>query len=409
MAVPSPVRPGPEAAAPTPPPGYLDAASGEPLHPAARAAAAAVADVAWADPARRYGPGRRSRLLLDSARESVAQVLACRADEVSFTGSGTQAVQLAVAGLAAGRSRVGRVRVASAVEHSSVLHALRFGLQDGAGDEHPAGSDGLVRLVPVDGTGRVDVDAFGAAVRQPEVALACLQAAHHEVGTRQPVDDVVAQCRQAGVPLLVDACAAVGHDRLPAGWDVLAASAHKWGGPAGVGVLAVRTGVRWRSPLPVDDRTSDPRVPGYEDVAGAVAAAAALEAVTARSRVEDARLRALVDRLRERVPELVPDTVVLGDPEDRLPHVVTFSFLYVAGEDLLDELDRAGFSVTSGSACSSSSLEPSHVLLAMGALTQGNLRVSLPRGVAEADVERFLAVLPDAVRTVRSSLGADGL
>ena len=174
-------------------------------------------------------------------------------------------------------------------------------------------------------------------------------------------------------------------------------------------MLAVRTGVRWRSPLPADDRTTDPRVPGFEDVAGAVAAAAALEAVTADAPVEDARLRALVDRVRAQVPVTVPDAVVLGDPVGRLPHMVTLSFLYVAGEDLLDELDRAGFAVTSGSACSSSSLEPSHVLLAMGALTQGNVRVSLPRGVAEEDVDRFLAVLPDAVRSVRASLHAEGL
>jgi cysteine desulfurase len=384
-------------AQPSPPPGYLDAASSEPLHPAARAAWDAVQDVAWADPARRYGPGRRARVLLDSARESVAASLGCRADEVSFTGSGTQAVQLGVAGLALGRRRVGPTRVASAVEHSSVLHAVR------------ADGEELVRLVPVDRSGRVDVRAFAAAVAEPAVALACLQAANHEVGTRQPVDDVAAHCREAGVPLLVDAAAAVGHGPIPSGWDVLTASAHKWGGPAGVGVLAVRTGTRWRSPLPADDRTTDRRVPGFEDVAGAVAAAAALEAVTADAPSEDARLRRLVDLVRGKVPVSIPDAVVLGDPDDRLPHLVTLSFLYVAGEDLLDELDRVGFAVTSGSACSSSSLEPSHVLLAMGALTQGNLRVSLPRGVDEQDVERFLAVLPDAVRSVRTSLHAEGL
>jgi cysteine desulfurase len=153
----------------------------------------------------------------------------------------------------------------------------------------------------------------------------------------------------------------------------------------------------------------DRRVPGFEDVPAAVAAAAALAAVTAAAAEEDARLRALVDRLRVRVPELVPDTAVLGDPVRRLPHVVTFSFLYVQGPPLLAELDAAGFAVSSGSSCSASTLEPSHVLVAMGALTQGNVRVSLPRGVAEADVDRFLAVLPGAVGRVRSWLGAAGL
>ncbi len=398
--MPTQTPPGTAAATPrpTPPAGYLDAASGEPLHPAARLALESSASTAWADPARLYAPGRRARLLLDAARESVAQALGCRPDEVSFTGSGTHAVHLGVAGLAAGRVRTGTRRVASAVEHSAVLHAVRH--------EVPAEH---VELVGVDPTGRVDPAAFASAVRRPGVALACLQAANQEVGTEQPVDETAQACAAAGVPLLVDAAAAVGHGPPPSGWDVLTASAHKWGGPAGVGVLAVRTGVRWRSPGPPDDRSSDPRVPGYENVAGAVAAAAALEAVTASAEGEDARLRELVGHLRAEVARRVADTVVLGDPERRLPHLVTFSFLYVHGEALLGELDRAGFAVTSGSACSSSSLEPSHVLVAMGALTQGNLRVSLPRGVDPADVERFLDVLPAAVERVRGSLGAAGL
>ncbi len=396
-----PETPGPGPAGPpgpTPPPGYLDAASGEPLHPAARLALAAADAAAWADPARPYAAGRRSRLLLDTARESVAAALGCRPDEVSFTASGTQAVHLGVAGLALGRVRTGTRRVASAVEHSAVLHAVRAGC-----------TEADVTLVGVDAEGRVDTAAFSSAVGGPGVALACLQTANQEVGTEQPVAEAAQACAAAGVPLLVDAAASVGHGPAPVGWDLLTASAHKWGGPAGVGVLAVRTGVRWRSPSPPDDRSTDPRVPGFEHVAGAVAAAAALEAVTARSAAEDARLRGLVGRLRADVPRRVPDAVVLGDADRRLPHLVTFSFLYVHGEALLAELDRAGFAVTSGSACSASSLEPSHVLVAMGALTQGNLRVSLPRGVAEADVHRFLEVLPDAVDRVRSSFGAGGL
>lgn len=394
--MPSEARPGTLTA--TPPAGYLDAASGEPLHPAARLALDAAGAAAWADPARSYAAGRRSRVLLDAARESVAHLLGCRPDEVSFPASGTQAVHLGVAGLAAGRSRTGNRRVASAVEHSAVLHAVMT-----------AADDDEVVLVGVDASGRVDATAFGAAVRAPGVALACLQTANQEVGTEQPLSAVAAACASAGVPLLVDAAASVGHGSVPTGWDVLTASAHKWCGPAGVGVLAVRTGVRWRSPWPRDDRSTDPRVPGFEHVAGAVAAAAALEAVTAQAPAEDARLRGLVDLLREQVPLRVADTVVLGDPDRRLPHLVTFSFLYVHGEALLDELDRAGFAVTSGSACSSSSLEPSHVLVAMGALTQGNVRVSLPRGVAAGDVARFLEVLPAAVDRVRTSFGAGGL
>ncbi len=383
-------------ARPDAPAGYLDAASTAPLHPAARAALLAALDQGWADPSRRYHQARRARLLLDAARETVAGVLGARPDEVSFPTSGTQAVQLGLAGLVRGRERVGRRVLASAVEHSSVLHAATA----------LVGAE--ARTLRVDGLGRLDLAAAGAELGEPGVALLALQSANHEVGTRQPVDDAAALARAHGVPLLVDAAQSVGREPLPRDWSVLAASAHKWGGPAGVGVLAVRTGVRWRSPSP-EGAAELGRVPGFVDVPMIVAAAAALEAAEAERVAESARLSALVDRLRSRVPALVPDTVVLGDPVDRLPHLVTFSFLYVDGEALLGDLDRAGFAVSSGSSCVADSLQPSHVLAAMGALTQGNLRVSLPVGAAAADVDRFLEVLPGVVARVRAELGADGL
>lgn len=385
-------RPGVPAA----PTGYLDAASTAPLHPVAREALLAALDQGWADPSRRYHQARRARLLLDAARESVATVLGARPDEVVFTTSGTQAVQLGLAGLVRGRARVGDVVLASAVEHSCVLHAARAAVGDG------------LRTLGVDTLGRLDVDVASAALAGPGVALLALQSANHEVGTRQPVDEVADVAAGHGVPLLVDAAQSVGREPLPHGWSVLTASAHKWGGPAGVGVLAVRTGVRWRSTVP-EGAAEGGRVPGFVDVPAVVAAAAALEAVERERKAESARLAALVDVLRARVPALVPDTVLLGDPVERLPHVVTFSFLYVEGEALLADLDRAGFAVSSGSSCVADSLQPSHVLAAMGALTHGNLRVSLPVGAVEADVERFLDVLPGVVARVRGQLGADGL
>ena len=378
------------------PGGYLDAASTAPLHPAAREALLAALDQGWADPARRYHQARRARQLLDAARESVAVILGARPYEVSFTTSGTQAVGLGLAGLVRGRERVGHRVVSSAVEHSSVLHAAQAAVGDGA------------ETLPVDQVGRVDLDSLGAVLRTQGVALVALQSANHEVGTRQPVGAAAELCAEHGVPLLVDAAQSVGRDPLPDGWSVLAASGHKWGGPAGVGVLAVRTGVRWRSTSP-EGALEHGRVPGYVDVPAVVAAAAALEAVERERVAESARLCALVDRLRAQVPALVPDAVVLGDPHDRLPHLVTFSFLYVDGEALLADLDRAGFAVSSGSSCVADSLQPSHVLAAMGALTHGNLRVSLPVGAAGADVDRFLEVLPGVVAGVRATLGTEGL
>ncbi|MFI6319414.1 cysteine desulfurase family protein [Nonomuraea sp. NPDC050556] len=373
---------------------YFDAASTEPLHPQAREALLAAIDVGWADPARLYGQARRAHLLLEQARTEVAEALGARPDEVSFTSSGTQAVHLGVGGTLHGRRRVGRHLVTSAVEHSSVLHAAGVHERDG----------GSVETVGVGLTGRVDLAAFAAAVAVEGTALACLQTANHEVGTLQPVASVAQACQEHGVPLLVDAAQTAGRLPIPTGWSVLTASAHKWGGPAGVGVLAVRKGTRFRSPLPEDERERR-RVPGFENVPSIVAAAAALRAMRAEAAQENARLSALVDRIRETVPSVIPDVEVIGEPVDRAPHIVTFSCLYVDGEVMLTELDKLGFAVSSGSSCTASTLRPSHVLEAMGVLTHGNVRVSLPRGTPAAEVDRFLAVLPDVVHRIRQDAG----
>ncbi len=201
------------------------------------------------------------------------------------------------------------------------------------------------------------------------------------------------------MPLLVDACAALGSLPVTPHWDVLAGSAHKWGGPAGVGILAVRTGVRWRSPVPTDEAG---RWAGFPNVPGAVAAATALEAATAElgpTSVHRARLRTI---LRERVPRLAPDILALGRT-DGAPHIMCFTILYADGEVLVTELDRAGWAVSSGSACTADTRRPSHVLAAMGAVTHGNLRVSLPPDATEADVSGFLDALPAAIAAARAS------
>ncbi|MFF0206775.1 cysteine desulfurase/sulfurtransferase TusA family protein [Streptomyces althioticus] len=373
---------------------YFDAASAAPLHPVARQALLASLDEGWADPARLYKEGRRARLLLDAAREASAEAVGCRPDELVFTPSGTAAVHTGIAGALAGRRRTGHHLIVSAVEHSSVLHAAEVHRDGG----------GTVTEVAVDRSGAVRPSEFAGALR-PDTALACLQSANHEVGTLQPVAEAAEACRAAGVPLLVDAAQSLGWGPVEGGWSLLAASAHKWGGPSGVGLLAVRKGVRFAPQGPRDERESG-RVPGFENLPAIVAAAASLRAVRAEAAQEAARLRELTDRIRARVPELVPDVEVVGDPERRLPGVVTFSCLYVDGETVLHELDRAGFSVSSGSSCTSSTLTPSHVLRAMGVLSEGNVRVSLPPGTEERDVERFLDVLPGVVAGVREKLGA---
>ncbi|MEV7614665.1 aminotransferase class V-fold PLP-dependent enzyme [Streptomyces sp. NPDC089799] len=374
---------------------YFDVASSAPLHPVARQALQASLDEGWADPARLYREGRRARLLLDAAREAAADAVGCRPDELVFTPSGTHAVHAGVSGVLAGRRRVGGHLVVSAVEHSSVLHAA---------EAHEA-AGGTVLRVPVGRTGAASADAYARELAdRPDTALACLQSANHEVGTLQPVAETAEVCAAAGVPLLVDAAQSLPWGPVEAGWSVLTASAHKWGGPAGVGLLAVRKGVRYAPQGPADERESG-RSPGFPNLPAIVAAAASLRAVRDGADAEAARLRVLVDRIRRRVARLVPDVEVVGDADRRLPHLVTFSCLYVDGETLLHELDRAGFSVNSGSSCTSSTLTPSHVLNAMGVLSEGNVRVSLPHGTTAEEVNAFLEALPRAVAGVREQLG----
>ncbi|MGP3971415.1 cysteine desulfurase/sulfurtransferase TusA family protein [Streptomyces sp. 6N223] len=378
---------------------YFDAASSLPLHPVARQALLAAYEDGWADPARPHREGRRARLLLDAARESAAEAVGCRPDELTFTSSGTRALHAGIAGALAGRARAGRHLLVSAVEHSAVLHAAEAHREAG----------GTAAEIGVDSGGRVAPDAVAEALREAPgpTALACVQSANHEVGTRQPIGEIAEVCREAGVPLLVDAAQSLAWEPVAGGWSLLAGSAHKWGGPAGVGLLVVRKGTRFAPRPPTDERESG-RAPGFENIPAVVAAAAALWEVRAEAAAEAERLRGLVDVIRARVPELVPDVEVVGDARHRLPHVVTFSCLYADGEALLHALDREGFAVSSGSSCTSSTLTPSHVLRAMGVLSEGNVRVSLPPGTAEEDVERFLAVLPGAVASVRERLAAPG-
>jgi len=352
----------------------------------------------WADPAKLYSQARRARQLLDAARAAAAEVLRVRPDELSFTPSGTAAAHAAVLGGLAGRRRAGSTLVHSAIEHSAVLHAAQRHVTAG----------GTTTSVPVDRAGRLDLDAWSAAVAAPGVALAALISASHEVGTLQPVAEAARACDAAGVPLYVDAAQSVGRVPVPEGWSVLSASAHKWGGPPGVGILVVRKGTRWESPYPADDREAG-RVPGVPNLPAIVAAVAALRAATAEAEAEAARLAPLVERIRTVVPATVPDVEVVGDPVDRLPHLVTFSCLYVDGEALLHALDRRGFAVSSGSSCTSSTLRPSHVLEAMGVLSHGNIRISLHRDSTEAEVERFLAELPGIVAALRAEAGVVGL
>lgn len=368
---------------------YLDARA--PLHPAAREAIVAALDDGWADPRRLHSEGRRAARLADDARQALAEHLGCAPAELHATPSHTASLHAAVAAMAGARRRVGTRVVHSAVERAALIAAARA--------VDPSGS-----AVPVHRDGRVDLDAWQAALAEP-AALAALQHANPEVGTLQPLAQARAAALASGVPLLVDAGASVGHVAVGDDWDALAADPTGWGGPAGVGLLAVRRRVRTRPTGPEDE---DPWAPGGVSLPLLAGAAAALHAVAAGRDRAESRRRAALGRVRTCLAT-IPDVDVPGDAEHALPHVLTFSALYVDGEALLTELDRRGVAVGSGSACTASSLEPSHVLVAMGVLTHGNVRLTLPADAGEDAVDLLCAALPEAVASVRSALGADGL
>lgn len=369
---------------PTPPPGYLDAVGGQPLSERTRRAWLSAAEQAWSDPARLHHEGRRAGLVLDAARDGIARALGVDRDEVYWTSSGPTAVATALTGLA-GRRRRGGI-AASAVESMAVLS--------------PAGSlDPDLDLIPVDDTGTVSVEAVEQALHRDPSVLA-VQAANPEVGTQQPLEEVHRLARAAGVPLLVHAVQVIGRGPLDPHWDVLAASARDWGGPAGVGLLVVRSGIPWRP----DENPDRGWVGGFPDIPGAAAAALALEDLLPWADAEAARAFALTDRLRKALPRLGTGIRVVGHPQDRLPHIVTFTCTGVTGEAVVEALGRRGFSVASGSACTADTRLPSQVLAAMGIPADASVRVSLPLGCSEETVSGFIDALPEALAEARSAL-----
>lgn len=341
-----------------------------------------AADAGWADPARLYREGRRAALLRDSARESVAARIGARPDEVTLVAEG--ALPLVIRSFFEGSGALERL-VCSAVEHSSVL----------AEADDLVARGGRADIVGVDRAARVDLTSYLQAL--PGATLAVLQAANHEVGTRQPVAEVAAASGETGVPLLVDASVTLGRDDPPAGWSILVGRANSWGGPPGVALVAVR---RHLHAPPLD-------LP-HAGLPAELAAARGLEWADEHREADAARARILTERIRESVPRSVADVALLGS-DDRVAHLTALSCLFVDGEALVLGLDREGYAISSGSSCVSDLRRPSHVLVAMGALTQGNVRVSLPFGVTDETVDGFIEAMPRVTSDVRAMLHADDL
>lgn len=351
-----------------------------------------------------HASGRRARRIVEESRETVAQALNCRPGEVVFTSGGTEADNLATKGLFWSRRATDprRTRILSAaIEHHAVLDPLHWLA------EH---EDAQVELLPVDRLGRLDVAALRASIeRDPaSVALVTVMWANNEVGTLQPIHDVVAVAAEHGIPVHTDAVQAIGAvpvDFAASGVDALSVSGHKVGGPHGVGALVVRREVDLAALLHGGGQERDVRS-GTLDVPAIAGFAAAVELAVKQQADHAARLAALRDRLVDAVRAVVPDVVLNGDPVDRLPGNVHLSFPGCEGDSLLMLLDARGIECSTGSACSAGVPQPSHVLLAMGRddeEARSSLRFSLGHTSTEADVDAVAAAIGPCVERARAA------
>ena len=372
-------------------PAYLDNAATTPMRPEAVEAMLPFLTERFGNPSGAHAVSREARKALDEARDTVAQCLGARPAEVVFTGGGTEADNLAILGALAVRPGP---TVCSAVEHHAVLHAC-----DAAGDN---------RLAPVDGNGVVDLDAL-AALLDPSMSVVSVMLANNEVGTIQPLGDVVRLARELAPEAVVhtDAVQAfswVDVAALAAGADLVAVSAHKFGGPKGVGALVVRQGVQVRPIIHGGGQERDRRS-GTHNVAGIVAMAAAMRATVEGREADVARIGALRDRLAGGLTASVPGCVETVDRSTKIAGNCHLTFADVESEELLVLLDAAGVYASAGSACASGAVDPSHVLAAMGVprqRAQGALRLSLGVGSTDADVDLALSAIPAAVERLRA-------
>lgn len=377
---------------------YMDYSATTPVHPQVIEAMAPYWNEHFGNSESTHAFGLVAAEALEHARQTVADVLKCRIGEIVFTGSGTEANNLALRGAlwAAQRNGRGNHIVTTPVEHPAVTNTVNqlcelFGCE--------------VTRVPVDQYGQVNPDDVAAAIRGDTV-LVSVMTANNEVGTVQPVAEIGHICREHGVLFHTDAVQAAG--RLPLELneihvDLMALSAHKFYGPKGVGVLYVRHGTPLVPALTGGGHERGRR-PGTVNVAGAVGLATALRLAEERRVEECARLCRLRNRLIEGVLSSVPDVRLTGHPTERLCHHASFAFRGVEGESIVIRLDLLGIAASSGAACAGGEPEPSPVLLAMGLPTEwlmGSLRLTLGTSNTEADVEYLLEVLPDVVRRLR--------
>jgi cysteine desulfurase len=349
----------------------------------------------YGNPSSIYKIGREAKSAIESAREKVAKAINADPKEIFFTGCGTEADNWAIKGIALAKEKKGKHIITSKIEHHAVLHTLESLEKQGY----------EVTYLGVDEYGKISLDDLRASIR-PDTILITIMTANNEVGTIQPISEIGAIAKEHGILFHTDAVQAIGSvniDVKEMNIDLLSLSAHKFGGPKGVGAMFAR-----RNVLPAvfmhGGAQERARRAGTENVASIVGLGKAIELATNNIEEKSAKIRAMRDRLIKEIPEKIPFVKLNGHPTDRLPGNVNFSFNFIEGEALLLMLDLNGIAASSGSACTSGSLDPSHVLLALGLpheIAHGSLRLSIGEINTNDDIDYVLEVLPGIVQRLR--------
>ncbi|MBR3691139.1 MAG: cysteine desulfurase NifS [Clostridia bacterium] len=374
---------------------YADNAATTPMSEAAVRAMLPWLTEEFGNPSSMYSLAAKPQAALSTAREAVAAVIGADPAEIFFTSGGTESDNWALRGAAYGAEKKGRHIITSAIEHHAVLEPLEQLEREGF----------ELTVISPDAFGRISPEDVRAAIR-PDTCLCSIMTANNEVGTIQPIAEIGAVCREFGVTFHTDAVQAMGHipvDVEDMQVDLLSASAHKFNGPKGVGFLYVRRGTRLKNLIHGGGQEKRRRS-GTENVGGIMAMATALTEAVSNMREEYVRISALRDRLIAGILQ-IPETSLTGHPTERLPGIASFTISCIEGESIILSLDLAGIAASSGSACSTASLDPSHVLTSMGLSHEeahGSLRLSLGRYNTEADVDRILAALPPIVEKLRA-------
>jgi len=350
----------------------------------------------FGNPSSIHSWGRQARTAVDSAREQVASIIGATASEIVFTSGGTESDNLAIRGVAKSMQTKGKHLITSQIEHHAVINTFESLAKDGY----------EVTYLPCDKYGLIDPDDVRKSIRKDTILISIIHG-HNEVGTIEPIEEIGKIAKEHGILFHSDAVQSLG--KIPVkvdamGVDLLTISSHKIYGPKGVGALYVRKGTRIRPQVTGGIHEKGLRA-GTENVPGIVGFGAACALAEEEMPEESKRLQALRDKLINGILSNIPDTVLNGHPEKRLPHNVNVSVKYVEGEAMLLNMDLLGIGASSGSACTSGSLEPSHVLLAMGIpheLAHGSLRMTLGKSNTGEDIEYVLEALPPIVEKLRA-------